>query len=84
MKQVSHSETTVALVRNSTPEAQEMISAQLSHPDGIRGFFVTYLTGMGDDTPADDKEVPPTLIQAMKEANPDDLIPLAVMNVVMP
>jgi hypothetical protein len=74
-----------------------MLKAQLSHSDGIRGFFVTYLTAMAaavDSTtnnaviqipPADRRHVPPLLIEAMKSVtDADDLIRLACMNVIMP
>jgi hypothetical protein len=89
MKQVSHSEKLVPLLKKDSEvlEQEEVISrlkAQLSHSDGIRGFFVTYLTGVGDDTPADQSSVPPALVAAMEEADLSDLIPLACMNVVMP
>jgi len=57
----------------------------LGHSDGIRGFFVTYLTIDGDGTPADQPNVPPALLTAMKELpNSNELISLACMNVIMP
>jgi hypothetical protein len=89
MTQVSHSEKLVPLLKEDSQvlEQEEIIArlkAQLSHSDGIRGFFVTYLTGVGDDTPADQSSIPQALVAAMEVADPDDLIPLAVMNVIMP
>jgi len=101
MKQVGHSETLVTMLaesianekdEESTAMVTNLLKAQLSHSDGIRGFFVTYLTAMGgssdetnNNTPADETTVPEPLIQAMKDvADPDDLVPLACMNVVMP
>eukprot|EP00525_Craspedostauros_australis_P012434 CAMPEP_0198112458 /NCGR_PEP_ID=MMETSP1442-20131203/4306_1 /TAXON_ID= /ORGANISM="Craspedostauros australis, Strain CCMP3328" /LENGTH=249 /DNA_ID=CAMNT_0043769231 /DNA_START=33 /DNA_END=782 /DNA_ORIENTATION=+ len=81
----------LALAMMESPPAQsdgaqveELIAAQLSHSDGIRGFFVSYLTIQGDDTAADQQEVPTPLQKAMKKANLDELVPLACMNVVMP
>jgi len=72
----------------------DMVAAQLSHSDGIRGFFVAYLTGNADqDTSsfaADQDEVPEPLLNAIKsllEGEKDDkkdLISLACMNVIMP
>lgn len=67
----------------------ELVKAQFQHKDGIRGFFVSYLTSGSED---EDSEfvVPNILINAMKEANeetgvfPKDLISLACMNVIMP
>jgi len=55
---------------------QKRLSAQLSHPDGIRGFFVSFLTVDGE-SPADWEEVPPYLIRAMAESDGSDLVPLA-------
>jgi hypothetical protein len=65
MKQVQHSEKLVTLLAASSSNeldggnddtdeiASDLLKAQLSHSDGIRGFFVTYLTALGEDTPAD-------------------------------
>lgn len=87
MKQVQYgSELTRELMRfegrNDDEEGMvrlgQLIQAQLSHPDGIRGFMVSYLTA--DESPADWKSVPPILLQALKRqanSNPQDLIPLA-------
>eukprot|EP00551_Chaetoceros_affinis_P010490 CAMPEP_0203665068 /NCGR_PEP_ID=MMETSP0090-20130426/2337_1 /ASSEMBLY_ACC=CAM_ASM_001088 /TAXON_ID=426623 /ORGANISM="Chaetoceros affinis, Strain CCMP159" /LENGTH=256 /DNA_ID=CAMNT_0050528503 /DNA_START=48 /DNA_END=818 /DNA_ORIENTATION=- len=61
----------------------DLLKAQLSHSDGIRGFFVSYLTGDGV-TPADADEVPPPLLSAMNSVETDELISLACMNVIMP
>jgi hypothetical protein len=89
MTQVSHSEKLVPLLKEDSQVLEEeqviaRLKAQLSHSDGIRGFFVTYLTGVGDDTPADQSSIPQALVAAMKIVDPDELIPLACMNVVMP
>jgi hypothetical protein len=86
MKQVSHAETIVPLLSDPANEqVVERIQAQLGHSDGIRGFFVTYLTMMGDDTPADQASVPPALLTAMKGVeNEKELVSLACMNVIMP
>uniref|UniRef100_A0A7S1ZUM6 Uncharacterized protein n=2 Tax=Trieres chinensis TaxID=1514140 RepID=A0A7S1ZUM6_TRICV len=61
----------------------ELMCAQFSHPDGIRGFFTTYLTGEGDAL-ADMEDVPKPLRDAMKQANLEDLASLACMNVIVP
>jgi hypothetical protein len=89
MAQVSHSEKLVTLLKEDSQvlEQEEVVArlkAQLSHSDGIRGFFVTYLTGVGDDTPADQSSIPQALVAAMEAADLSELIPLACMNVVMP
>jgi len=97
MKQISHSEKLVTLLGsvndNGTAGDEDerimstttnLLKAQLSHSDGIRGFFVTYLTALGDDTPADSLDVPLALTSAMMEADSSELIPLACMNVIMP
>jgi hypothetical protein len=87
MKQVSYAEAIVPLLADSSNEHMcvERIQAQLGHSDGIRGFFVTYLTMMGDDTPADQANVPPALLTAMQGVvNEKELVSLACMNVIMP
>ena len=61
-------------------QLKESLLAQLSHSDGIRGFMVSYLTGEGDDTVADEEEIPAILYKVLQEQgkkNPDELIPLA-------
>jgi hypothetical protein len=64
----------------SQEELVKRLKTQLSHSDGIRGFFVTYLTlESGADAPADLDEVPLPLVTAMKESNQEELIPLACM-----
>ena len=72
----------------------DMVAAQLSHSDGIRGFFVAYLTGNADQDStsfaADQDEVPRPLLNAImsllegEKDDQKDLISLACMNVIMP
>ena len=45
---------------------------------------MVYLTSSEDDAPADQATVPPALVKAMEAADPETLVPLACMNVVMP
>lgn len=84
MKQVSYAGRLVPLLSVNIPEDDiqdeiaRRLQAQLSHSDGIRGFFVTYLTGSGDD------EIPPLLVKALAQTDPNELVPLACMNIVMP
>lgn len=81
MSQVSHASDLVQQLSDATipqEELTERLKTQLSHSDGIRGFFVTYLTQEGgDEAPADFDKVPTLLSNAMKQANQDELIPLA-------
>jgi len=60
----------------------QLLQVQLSHSDGIRGFFVSYLTM--DQGTEDEFNVPKLLVQAMDSADDEDLVPLVCMNVVMP
>lgn len=85
MKQVGHAFNIVPLIgqNNYEDDVKNMIKAQLSHSDGIRGFFVSYLTGDGE-TVADDENVPQVLLDAMDSIETDELISLACMNVIMP
>lgn len=83
MKQLSHSEALVTLlVENDTSEElQSLLKAQLSHADGIRGFFATYLTHERSANNA----VPVVLKQAMESnENHEDLVDLSFMNLIMP
>ncbi|CAB9519323.1 expressed unknown protein [Seminavis robusta] len=86
MKQVSHAEALVAALvereKEDDKELEQLLISQLSHSDGIRGFFVTYLTG--ETSPADNPTVPIPLQKAMSQVSPEELVPLACMNVVMP
>lgn len=77
MQQVSHAAKLVDILgqNEKDPELEELLKAQLSHSDGIRGFFVQYLTG--DNTPADKPEVPRVLQEALQQAETKELIPLA-------
>lgn len=61
-------------------ELQELLIAQLSHQDGIRGFFAAYLTGEGT-TPADGDRLPVPLSQAMKRVDMSKVAPLACTSI---
>ena len=81
MSQLSHAAELVQQLSSSKDslsidELTMRLTAQLSHSDGIRGSFATYLTGDGE-TVADSNEVPTPLLEAMASANPDELVPLA-------
>jgi len=88
MAQLSHAGEICALLEKSDGKAStlasDLLAAQLSHKDGIRALFATYLTGEGDDTAADREEIPEPLAGAMHKADMNLLVPLACMNVVMP
>ena len=66
----------------SSSNLEELLQAQLSHSDAIRGFMVSYLTA--EVSPADQNDIPTPLIQALKaqfrsETARDDLVSLACM-----
>eukprot|EP00816_Leptocylindrus_hargravesii_P005085 CAMPEP_0196810974 /NCGR_PEP_ID=MMETSP1362-20130617/15963_1 /TAXON_ID=163516 /ORGANISM="Leptocylindrus danicus, Strain CCMP1856" /LENGTH=252 /DNA_ID=CAMNT_0042186187 /DNA_START=288 /DNA_END=1046 /DNA_ORIENTATION=+ len=106
MKQVEHGSQLASLLmdnNDATTEEQfllkELLTAQLQHSDGIRGFFVSFLTaGTMDDTNTEGDEdeftVPSLLLQAMTEgvsansetsaAVAEELLSFACMNVIMP
>jgi len=106
MKQVEHgSRITSLLINNAdntatTEEDQlllkELLTAQLQHSDGIRGFFVSFLTAGTMEMDDDDDlfTVPNLLLQAMTEgvsansetsaAVAEELLSFACKNVVMP
>ena len=60
---------------------QDILSQQLSHSDGIRGFFAVYLTSPESLTTED---VPTVLAEAVKASDTKVIVPLACMNVIMP
>ena len=87
MKQVEYGfQITQCLERQSSDiseaKVEELLSAQLKHKDGIRGFFVSYLTNDTEDS--GDFNVPDVLSRAMLGANERDLVSLVCMNVIMP
>ena len=61
---------------------QELMTAQLSHRDGMRGFLAVYLTK--EESPVDLEKMPSSLTQAMKSVDMAQLAPLACMNVIRP
>jgi hypothetical protein len=87
MQQVTNSQQMLDSLRQSddSQEFADRLTALLSHSDGIRGFFVSYLTDPSLDASADLPQVPASLVKAMRASDKDDiLIPLVCMNVVMP
>lgn len=85
MKQVGHGQQIASMLENkednpvNNESLTEMLTAQLSHSDGIRGFFVSFLTGGEPIT-----TIPTPLEKAMQQSDKTELIPLACMNVIMP
>jgi hypothetical protein len=66
-------------------ERSERLRAMLSHSDGARGFFVTYLTDPTLKTIADALDgLPMVVSDALKASDMSTVAPLAVMNVAMP
>ncbi|GMI45432.1 hypothetical protein TrCOL_g1610 [Triparma columacea] len=67
---------------NTSSSGNEVLRAQLTTSDGIRGFFVSYLTRDAPPAPP-----PPSLYAAIANvpaSSSDDLIDLSIMNVIMP
>jgi hypothetical protein len=94
MTQVSHAEFVIGLIAKDAGRKSDFLMkrlrAQLSHPDGIRGFMVNFLTSMttGDPNSENDR-IPNSLVAVLLEQiDPTDdgnkLISLMCMNVVMP
>lgn len=85
MKQVGYGQQIVSMLDDESntlvnnESLTKMLVAQLSHSDGIRGFFVSYLTGGAPIT-----TIPTPLENAMQRSDTSELIPLACMNVIMP
>ena len=95
MKQVNHAFQIVPLLDDNNNhqndiEIQNLLQAQLSHSDGIRGFFVSYLTGDGK-TAADNDDIPLPLMNALEQLTKGksssdnfDILSLSCMNLIMP
>lgn len=82
MIQLTHASEICALLgkeddADASTLASDLLSAQLSHSDGIRGFFATYLTSEGA---ADKEEIPGPLMEAMENADMAILVPLACVS----
>ena len=104
MKQVRYAEFITGLIEEDngreTDVLMNRLRPQLSHPDGIRGFMVTFLTTLSattdktDTTTGSSNEdgrvvIPPALIKAIIEqidpiSDANELISLMCMNVIMP
>ena len=74
------------LIANNTEKGQELsvqIKDLLSHNDGARGFFVTYLTQLDDVL---DASVVPTAVSVAVSSveEPEYVAKLCTMNVIMP
>eukprot|EP00520_Triparma_pacifica_P013244 CAMPEP_0118632010 /NCGR_PEP_ID=MMETSP0785-20121206/210_1 /TAXON_ID=91992 /ORGANISM="Bolidomonas pacifica, Strain CCMP 1866" /LENGTH=201 /DNA_ID=CAMNT_0006522739 /DNA_START=155 /DNA_END=757 /DNA_ORIENTATION=+ len=68
------------LVDSSTSSLEDVLRAQLQTSDGIRGFFVSYLTRDSPPVPP-----PPLLYDAIaKVEDAKDLVDLSIVNVIMP
>lgn len=55
-------------------DLSELLNKQLSHSEGIRGFFAVYLTSPESLETGD---VPSVLVQAVRGANAEIMVPLA-------
>lgn len=84
-KQLSHSENIISMLESESDDVVHLLKAQLGHSDGIRGFFVTYLTMDDENMPFTREDVPQNLLMAMNDcANEEELVSLMCMNVIMP
>lgn len=88
MKQLGHASQLIPLLHegdlkelSDSAALLEILSRQLSHSDGIRGFFAVYLTSPQSMTT---EEVPAVLAEAVRAADSKIIVPLACMNVIMP
>ena len=89
MKQLGHASQLIPMIHPQDDDEQimsdddllQLLSRQLNHSDGIRGFFATYLTSPESLTT---EEVPQVLADAVKSSDMEVMIPLACMNVIMP
>lgn len=91
MKQLGHASQIIPLLHpqdgdellteDESASLLELLSRQLGHSDGIRGFFAVYLTSPESLV---DEDVPSLLADAVRSADTKVMVPLACMNVIMP
>lgn len=90
IKQVKHAEFICGLLEEDdgreTDVVMKRLRAQLSHEEGVRGFFVTYLTTKKQKESLD---IPPALLKAILEVidpvnDNNKMIALMCLNVIMP
>ena len=90
MKQLGHASQLIPLLHpqdgkalsdDETNYLRDVLFRQLSHSDGIRGFFATYLTSPELLTV---DHVPEVLAEAVTNSDTKTMVPLACMNVIMP
>ncbi|KAL3790118.1 hypothetical protein ACHAW5_007725 [Stephanodiscus triporus] len=89
MKQLGHASLIIPLLHQEDSETSdeeksalsEVLCRQLSHSEGVRGFFAVYLTSPESLTV---DNVPVVLAEAVKNADKKVMVPLACMNVIMP
>lgn len=82
-KSVALAPTVCAALEADNADVEPVLAAMLKSSDGIRGFFVQYLTDAELSKP-DAPEPPAALMKAMASAPAEVLAELMVMNVVMP
>jgi hypothetical protein len=78
MKQLGHTANLIPLLHAKSPEVPssdllDILKKQLSHEEGIRGFFAVYLTS----PESLEEELPEVLVDAVRSAKPEMIIPLA-------
>lgn len=61
-----------------------VLAGQLTHADGIRGFFACYFTFLVTSTADGSMDIPDALADAVKSADPKVLAPMACTNAIMP
>lgn len=88
MKQISHASQIVSMIHDKETYDEEaldsLLRAQLSHSDGIRAFFATYLSSVDEDSAADEEIVPQPVVKAIETSDASVMVPLALKNVIMP
>lgn len=89
MKQLGHTARILPLLHPTdgtivSPEEmhslRRVLDEQFRHAEGIRGFFAVYLTSSQEPPPLpneEEEEVPPVLREAVRNADPALLVPLA-------
>ena len=88
MKQLGHTARILPLLHPTdgtivSPEEmhslRRVLDEQFQHAEGIRGFFAVYLTSSQEPPSSSnaEEEVPPVLREAVRNADPALLVPLA-------
>ena len=75
---------TLNMAMDRSSHLEELLTAQLSHPEGASGFLTAFLTSEAEPALADERRIPPMMARAMERVNMQGMIPMVCMNIIKP